>query len=498
MAIYLYNSLSGQKEKLETLEPGKVRFYACGPTVYNYFHIGNARMFVVFDTVRRYLEYRGYDVTFVQNFTDVDDRIISRAHELQKDVRYVADYYIQGYFEDADALGVHRANVHPRVTECIPDIIQFIADLIQSKHAYAVNGDVYFDTSTFEGYGKLSHQSVDDLRAGFRIEVNEEKDDPTDFALWKRAKPGEEYWDSPWGPGRPGWHIECSVMNKKYLGEQIDIHAGGRDLIFPHHENEIAQSEAHSGHQFARYWMHNGTLNINGEKMSKSLGNFIMTRDLLERRASRTIRFFLLSAHYRHPLNYTELAMDQADQALERIDRTLRNLEHRADGLRKYPEFLQRAGAEDDAGTLSGDSPAAQAALAVPATEGGIVDVQAEVDKVRQSFVAAMDDDFNTADGLAAIFEGVRVANTYMMQANVTLAGIALWTSLFQELLAVLGLLPNPASDLLEDDIMKRIEERNQARRMRDFKRADEIRDELLNHGILLEDTPSGTRWVRV
>lgn len=492
MAIFLYNSLSGRKEQLETLEPGKVRFYACGPTVYNYFHIGNARMFVVFDTVRRYLEYRGFDVKFVQNFTDVDDRIINRAHEMQKDVRYVADYYIQGYFEDADALGVRRANVHPRVTECIPDIIQFISDLIESKHAYAVNGDVYFDTSTFTGYGKLSHQSVEDLRAGFRIEVNEEKDDPTDFALWKKAKPGEEYWDSPWGPGRPGWHIECSVMNNKYLGEQIDIHAGGRDLIFPHHENEIAQSEAHSGHQFARYWMHNGTLNINGEKMSKSLGNFIMTRDLLAERNPRTIRFFLLSAHYRHPLNYTELAMDQAEQALDRIDRMMRNLEHRAEGIKSYPEFLQSGPDRDESTVQQG---AGDMGEQLHANE---MDVEVEVNKVRQSFVAAMDDDFNTADGMAAIFEGVRTANTYLTGSNVSLEGISLWLNLFQELLDVLGLAADKQEDLLEEDILQRIEERNQARRKRDFARADEIRDDLAKHGIVLEDTPQGTRWVRL
>lgn len=494
MAIYLYNSLSGQKEKLETIEPGKVRFYACGPTVYNYFHIGNARMFVVFDTVRRYLEYRGYQVKFVQNFTDVDDRIINRAHELQKDVRYVADYYIQGYFEDADALGVRRANVHPRVTECIADIIAFISDLIEEKHAYAVNGDVYFDTSTFPGYGKLSHQSVDDLRAGFRIEVNEEKDDPTDFALWKKAKPGEEFWDSPWGPGRPGWHIECSVMNNKYLGEQIDIHAGGRDLIFPHHENEIAQSEAHSGHQFARYWMHNGTLNINGEKMSKSLGNFIMTRDLLAQRDARTIRFFLLSAHYRHPLNYTELAMDQAEQALDRINRLLRNLQHRKEGLLAYPGFLKEGtGPKVEGGQLSSGEGAN-----LPITPKPSMRVEEEVSKVRHSFAAAMDDDFNTADGLAAIFEGVRAANTYLLGQAVVTEGIDLWRKLFEELLGVLGLLQTPQDDLLEEEILNLIEERNLARRLRNFARADEIRDNLVKNGIVLEDTPQGTRWLRV
>ncbi|MCF8566031.1 cysteine--tRNA ligase [Alicyclobacillus tolerans] len=474
MSIYLYNSLSGTKEELRTIEPGKVRFYACGPTVYNYFHLGNARMFVVFDTVRRYLEYRGYEVRFVQNFTDVDDRIIQRAQETGQDVREVADYYIDGYFEDADKLGIRRATVHPRVTECIDDIISFIADLIEKKHAYVANGNVYFDTSTFADYGKLSHQSLDEMRAGFRIEVHEEKDDPTDFALWKAAKPNEEYWDSPWGPGRPGWHIECSVMNDKYLGEQIDIHAGGRDLIFPHHENEIAQTEARTGHQFAHYWLHNGTLNINGEKMSKSLGNFIMTRDLLQRRSARTVRFFLLGAHYRHPLNYTEEAMDQSEQALERIDRALRNLSHRESALRSAQEFT----------ALS------------KGNEGGDDAVREQVEQSRQAFKRAMDDDFNTADGIAAIFDGVRLANTYLTGDRVTATGAGLWLDLLEELLSVLGLEPEEESqELVEADILERIEARNQARRRRDFAEADAIRDELVSHGIVLEDTAQGTRW---
>jgi cysteinyl-tRNA synthetase len=471
MAIRLYNTLTGRKEPLETLEPGKVRFYACGPTVYNYFHIGNARMFVVFDTVRRYLEYRGYEVRYVQNFTDVDDRIIQRANETGMDVRGVANMYIQAYFEDADALGIRRATVHPRVTECIDDIIRFIQDLIDQGHAYVRDGDVYFDTSSFPEYGKLSGQSLEDMRAGFRIEVNENKDDPTDFALWKSAKPGEEFWDSPWGPGRPGWHIECSVMSSKYLGEQIDIHAGGRDLVFPHHENEIAQSESHSGKVFARYWMHNGTLNINGEKMSKSLGNFIMTRDLLQRRPARAIRFFLLSAQYRHPLNYTEDAMDQAEQAIERIDRCLRNLQHRKDTLVGSANRPQSDDAEEQR----------QAAAAV-----------------RNQFIEAMDDDFNTADGISAIFEGVRLANTYLTRDEVSVAGIDTWSGLIEELLDVLGLKERSAEDTeLEENIAALIAERNEARKRRDFQRADEIRNYLLERGIVLEDTPQGTRWYR-
>ncbi|MCL6632896.1 MAG: cysteine--tRNA ligase [Alicyclobacillus herbarius] len=473
MAIWLYNSLTRTKERLETLEPGKVRFYACGPTVYNLFHIGNARMFVVFDMIRRYLEYRGYEVRYVQNFTDVDDRIIGRANELGIGVREVADTYIQAYFEDADRLGIRRANVHPRVTECIPEIIRFIEDLIANGHAYVVGGDVYFDTSSFPEYGKLSHQSIDEMQAGFRIEVNEQKRNPADFALWKAAKPHEEFWQSPWGPGRPGWHIECSVMNFIYLGEQIDIHAGGRDLIFPHHENEIAQSEAHNHKPFARYWLHNGTLNINGEKMSKSTGNFIMTRDLLEKRPALAIRFFLLSAQYRHPLNYTEEAMDQAEQALDRIRRCLRNLDHREQGLAELPQYLA-ANLPDDEDEVAGAA-----------------------DAVRSQFIQAMDDDFNSADGIAAIFEGVREANLYLEKDLVSAAGIRRWRAVLLELLDVLGLRPEETPDLLEADIAALLEERREARARRDFARADAIRDELAAQGIVIEDTPQGTRWYR-
>ncbi|WP_067928193.1 cysteine--tRNA ligase [Alicyclobacillus shizuokensis] len=473
MAIWLYNSLTRNKEPLETLEPGKVRFYACGPTVYNLFHIGNARMFVVFDMIRRYLEYRGYEVRYVQNFTDVDDRIIQRANELGIGVREVADTYIRAYFEDAERLGIRRASVHPRVTECIPEIIRFIEDLIVNGHAYVEGGDVYFDTSSFPEYGKLSHQSIDEMQAGFRIEVNEYKKNPADFALWKAAKPHEEFWDSPWGPGRPGWHIECSVMNYIYLGEQIDIHAGGRDLVFPHHENEIAQSEAHNHKPFARYWLHNGTLNINGEKMSKSTGNFIMTRDLLERRPALAIRFFLLSAQYRHPLNYTEEAMDQAEQALERIRRCLRNLNHREQGLADLPQYL---------------------AVNLPDDEA---EVAARADAVRSQFIRAMDDDFNSADGIAAIFEGVRQANLYLEQDLVSSAGIRRWRGVLKELLDVLGIAPDFGPELLEADIAALLEERREARARRDFARADAIRDQLAAMGVTIEDTPQGTRWYR-
>ncbi|QQE78548.1 cysteine--tRNA ligase [Alicyclobacillus sp. SO9] len=471
MGITLYNSMTRRKEELETIEPGKVRFYACGPTVYNLFHLGNARMFVVFDMIRRYLEYRGYEVKFVQNFTDVDDRIIQRANELKLGFREVANRYIAAYFEDADALGIERATVHPRVTECIPDIVSFVADLVDSGHAYERDGNVYFDASSFPEYGKLSGHSIAEVQSGFRIEVHEHKDDPADFALWKAAKPDEEYWESPWGPGRPGWHIECSVMNAKYLGEQIDIHAGGRDLIFPHHENEIAQTEAHFHKEFSRYWLHNGTLNINGEKMSKSTGNFIMTRDLLKQRPARAVRYYLLSAQYRNPLNFTEEGMDQAENALGRVDRSVKNLRHRVDGLRQQPHYLIEA--------LSPDKD--QVAL--------------QVASVRTAFTAAMDDDFNSADGIAAIFEGVRQANTYVEQQNATPEGLQLWIDTIEELMAVLGLHVESEVGMLEADILKLIEDRNEARARRDFQRADEIRDELQNNGIILEDTPQGTRW---
>lgn len=474
LSIQLYNSMSGTKEPLITIEPGKVRFYACGPTVYDLFHLGNARMFIVFDTIRRYLEYRGYEVRYVQNFTDVDDKIIARAIASGKAVRAVANENIDAYFQDADALGIRRAWVHPRVTECIPDIIAFVQELIDKGHAYARAGDVYFDTSTFPQYGKLSHQSVDDLRSGFRIEVQEVKDDPTDFALWKSAKPGEEYWDSPWGPGRPGWHIECSVMNRKYLGEQIDIHAGGRDLIFPHHENEIAQSEAYSGRVFARYWLHNGTLNINGEKMSKSLGNFVTARQLLGKRSGIGLRYYLLSAHYRHPLNYTEEGMDQAEQAMERFQTSLRNLQHRlrsGDALPAFARPLQESSGDDA--------------------------VRTSVDEVRQQFISAMDDDFNTADGITAIHEAARRANSYLVEATVTPVGLGLWHSVIEELMGALGLIVSgdkPSDDAGIDGL---VQARESARKRRDFAEADRIRDQLLEQGIVIEDTPQGPRWYR-
>lgn len=486
VAIQVYNTLTREKEQFETIEPGKVRFYACGPTVYDLFHLGNARMFVVFDTVRRYLEYRGYDVRYVQNFTDVDDKIINRANELGVGVREVANRNIEEYFLDATALGIRSASVHPRVTECIPEIIDFITDLLRAENAYEIGGTVYFDTGSFKDYGKLSHQVIDEMQAGFRIDVSEDKRHPTDFALWKAAKPGEESWVSPWGEGRPGWHIECSVMNYLFLGERIDIHGGGRDLMFPHHENEIAQSEAHSGETFARYWVHNGMININGEKMSKSLGNFVTARDLLQNHAGRAIRFYLLSAQYRRPLNYTEEAMVQAEQSNERIARAFLNLDHRSTSL-------------EDANDLLHENQVA----GVPEA------VRAEIDAVHDQFIAAMDDDFNTADGIAAVFEGVRRANSYLAGNEVSLAGIAHWRSLLQELVSVLGLpdaadVPMPLDEGVlaqqswsDAQVEEKVAQRDTARRNRDFTGSDALRDELAAVGVIIEDTPQGTRWRR-
>lgn len=467
MAIRIYNTLTRQKEEFVPQEPGKVRMYVCGPTVYNYFHIGNARPFLVFDVVRRYLEYRGFDVTYVQNFTDVDDKIIRVANEEGIHPQEVADRFVEAYYRDAELLGIRRADVHPRVTRHIRDIIGMIEQLVEKEYAYVVDGDVYFSTDRFPAYGKLSKQSVDDLMAGARIEISEKKRNPLDFALWKAAKPGEVSWPSPWGEGRPGWHIECSAMSKKYLGETLDIHAGGHDLIFPHHENEIAQSEAANGKIFARYWMHNGYININNEKMSKSLGNFVLVHDLLERWEPRAIRLFLLSAHYRNPINFSEGLMEQAEQGLERIDTALANLDHWIDAQEKAGPQKAEAGRKIDA------------------------------DKLRAKFVAAMDDDFNTADAIAAIFELVREANSYLRDGGADVAGAKTCRGVLAELVGLLGLLPDRERGELTEEVQRLIEERTVARMKRDFKRADEIRDRLLAMGIILEDTPQGVRWKR-
>lgn len=461
----LYNSLTRRKEAFVPLEEGKIRMYVCGPTVYNYFHIGNARPFLIFDTFRRYMEYRGYEVTYVQNFTDVDDKIIRRAQEEGLDSFEVSEKYIEEYFKDADALGIRRATYHPKVTETIPEIIAYVEKLIEKGNAYVSGGDVYYDTSTFETYGKLSGQSLEDLEAGARIEVNEQKRHPADFVLWKGKKPGEPSWPSPWGEGRPGWHIECSVMSTKFLGETIDIHAGGQDLIFPHHENEIAQSEAYSDKPFARYWMHNGYININNEKMSKSKGNFFTVRDILALYEPEVLRFFILSAQYRNPINFSEELIMQAANGLERLYNAKGNLLHAMETGETAP---------------------------LTVTE---VEILSGLRRHKEKFIEAMDDDLNTADGIAAIFELVRDLNTNL-QDSPTQAFAQSAYGLLMELAGVLGILGKEKGGL-EAEIEMLIEERQEARKTKNFAKSDEIRDKLKAMGIILEDTPQGVKWSR-
>lgn len=470
MGIRIYNDLTRRKEDFVPLEPGKVRFYNCGPTVYDYFHIGNARNFVVFDTVRRYLEYRGYEVTFVQNFTDIDDRMIKRARERGISVAELAEEMIQAYFADAGALGVRRADVHPRATELIEDQIAMIQQLIDKGHAYVVDGgDVYFRVTSKSDYGKLSHKNLEELVAGAseRVDPDDRKEHPFDFALWKGQKPGEPAWPAPWGAGRPGWHIECSAMARKYLGDTIDIHAGGEDLTFPHHENEIAQSESVTGKPFARYWMHNAHLMIDGAKMSKSLGNFFTVRDILKRYDGEVIRMFLLSAHYRTQLSFSDQLVEETKRALERLYNTVTNLEHLA---RTAPRA-----------TLT---PEEEALLG-------------ELSQARDRFIEAMDDDFNTAEGLAVIFELSRELNSKVRPgASAALAEGGL--ALLRELAGVLGLLQRQAApDELDAEIEALIAARQEARKARNFAEADRIRDQLKAMGIILEDTPQGVRWRR-
>ena len=465
MSIKIYNTLTREKEVFEPLEQGKVKMYVCGPTVYNYIHIGNARPAIVFDAVRRYLEYRNYDVDYVLNFTDVDDKIINRAHELGESVSDVANRYIDAYLEDVKALGVKEATHNPRVTNVMDDIIEFIRQLIEKDFAYELHGDVYFKPRAFDGYGKLSHQSLDELRSGARIQVDLEKQDPLDFALWKHAKEKEIAWDSPWGKGRPGWHIECSAMAKKYLGETIDIHAGGQDLAFPHHENEIAQSEALSGKTFANYWMHNGYININNEKMSKSLGNFVLARDLINHYRPEVIRFFMLSVHYRNPINFSEELLEAADNSLSRIETTIRNLGHRkatsADFGTKETEWLTT--------------------------------IQTYITQ----FETAMDDDFNTANAISILFDLAKEANTYLQEKQTSVQVITSFEETLSTILDVLGIDIQTETELLDEDIQQMIEERDEARKNRDFARADEIRDKLTDMNIILEDTAQGVRWKR-
>lgn len=468
--IKIYNTLSGKKEEFQTIEPGKVRMYVCGPTVYNLIHIGNARPMIVFDTVRRYMEYKGYEVNYVSNFTDVDDKIIKKAIEEGVEASVISERYIEECRKDMEALHVKPATTHPLATQEICGMLDMIGELIEKGYAYpAADGTVYFRTRSFKGYGKLSHKNLDDLQGGNRsllVSGEDQKEDPLDFVLWKPKKDGEPYWESPWCNGRPGWHIECSVMSKKYLGDEIDIHAGGEDLVFPHHENEIAQSEAANGKTFARYWMHNAFLNIDNRKMSKSLGNFFTVRDIAEKYDLQVLRFFMLSAHYRSQLNFSEQLMEAAKNGLDRIVTAAQNLVFQT----------EHAGAEE-----------------LTETEKGLLQ-QAQVYTDR--FEEAMDDDFNTADAISVIFELVKFCNTNADQ-NSSRAFLQELHGRLSALCDICGLLVERKSEMLDEQIERLIEERQTARREKNFKRADEIRELLAQKGILLEDTREGVKWKR-
>ena len=462
--IKVYNTLNKKKEEFISLTPGEVKMYVCGPTVYNFFHIGNGRTFIVFDTIRRYFEYRGFKVDFVQNFTDIDDKMIKKANEEGTTVKKIGDTYIKEYYQDADALNIERATVNPRATEFIGEIIKFVKGLVDKGYAYEVDGDVYFSTKKFQGYGKLSGQNIEDLQSGARISVDERKKDPMDFAIWKAQKPGEPAWNSPWGMGRPGWHIECSCMAKKLLGETIDIHAGGSDLKFPHHENEIAQSEALTGEPFARYWLHSAFVNVNNEKMSKSLNNFFTAREILERYDADVIRFLMLSAHYRQQLNFSEDLLESAKASVERIYNAIGNLENLID------EVSREEMNEEEKAYLE------------------------SLNQYKEKYIEKMDDDFNTADAITAIFDLIKDTNTNItIDSSKELAQKAL--ELIRELGAPLGMFQKSTKGNLAEEIEALIAKRQQARKDRDFALADKIRDELKDRGIVLEDTPQGVRW---
>ncbi len=466
----IYNTLSKRKEEFEPHEPGKVSMYVCGPTVYNLIHIGNARPMIVFDTVRRYMEYKGWQVNYVSNFTDVDDKIIKKAQEEGVDSSVISERYIEECKKDMKALNVMPATIHPKATQEIDGMIEMISTLLKKGYAYtAEDGTVYFKTRSFKEYGKLSHKNLDDLRGGNRsllVSGEDQKEDPLDFVLWKPKKEGEPYWESPWCEGRPGWHIECSVMSKKYLGDEIDIHAGGEDLIFPHHENEIAQSEAANDKTFARYWMHNGFLNIDNKKMSKSAGNFFTVRDIGEKYDLQVLRFFMLSAHYRSPLNFSAELMEAAKNGYERIVTSVSNLNY----------LLEKA---------QGDVPGAEEEKAMEEAKGFV-----------QKFEAAMEDDFNTADAVSAIFELVKFANT-----NVTEQSSRAFVKALKEEIVMLsdicGLIVEKADEILDSEIEALIQERQEARKAKNFARADEIRNLLSEQGIILEDTREGVKWKR-
>lgn len=462
--IKVYNTLTNEKEEFKTLKPNEVSMYVCGPTVYNYIHIGNARSTIAFDTIRRYLEYRGYHVNYVSNFTDVDDKIIKASQEDNLSVNELTQKFIEAFYEDTDALNVQRATMNPRVMDNMDEIIEFVAALIEKGYAYPAQGDVYFRTRKFQEYGKLSGQSIDDLELGASSRVNDndqdKKEDPLDFALWKAAKSEEISWQSPWGNGRPGWHIECSVMATKYLGETIDIHAGGQDLEFPHHENEIAQSEAKTGKKFANYWLHNGfvTIGENDEKMSKSLGNFVTVHDLLKEVDPKVIRFFIATTQYRRPIQYSQKNLDEANNNLKKLKTAYENLEYRMTN----------------------------------ALEG--TDDESDLQAIKDKFIEAMDDDFNVQNGIAVVYELAKKMNLYSEKETVFAGTIQKMISLYNQMLSIFGI-EFGKKEFLDDEIEALIAERNEARKNKNFERSDEIRDQLQEMGIILEDTAQGTRW---
>ena len=462
----IYNTMTRKKEEFVPIDKNEVKIYACGPTVYNYIHIGNARPLCVFDVLRRYLEYRGYNVKFVQNFTDIDDKIIKRANEEGVSYDKISEKYIKEFWTDADGLNFKHATVHPKATENIDEIINIIQTLMDKGYAYEAGGDVYFRTLKFKEYGKLSHQPIEDLESGARIAIGEVKEDPLDFALWKGAKPGEPYWDSPWGKGRPGWHIECSAMNRKYLGNTIDIHCGGKDLVFPHHENEIAQSECANGCTFAKYWMHNGYINVDNVKMSKSLGNFKTVREIADVYGYEVIRYFLISAHYRSPINYNIEIIEQCKSALERLYTCRDSLDFALKNAQNEP-----CGNEDNLIAL--------------------------FESRKNEFITAMDDDLNTADGIAALFELTKDINTHILSKNVSKSVCEKAAQIFDEICDVLGLLYNRKNNDVGGDIEALIEKREEARKNKDWAAADKIRDDLKAQGIILKDTPQGVTWTK-
>ncbi|MCR4426419.1 MAG: cysteine--tRNA ligase [Firmicutes bacterium] len=514
MAIRIYNTLTRRKEEFVPLAPGKVGIYSCGPTVYDYFHIGNARAFVVPDVIRRYLEYRGYDVTLVQNITDIEDKIIRRAAERGVSTQEIVDEYTQAFYLDRDALGIRPPNIQPRATEHVRDIIKMIEVLIERGLAYASGGDVYYDVSEFREYGKLSNQNLDDLKAGARAEVGESKDAPLDFALWKAAKPGEPAWESPWGPGRPGWHIECSVMSSKYLGETFDIHTGGVDLVFPHHENEIAQSEGASGKPFVRYWVHNGYVNIDGQRMGKSLGNFKTVRDILKQYPGRVVRYFLIANHYRKPINFSDEELGMCARALSRLEDAVANAAHAAGLNLGNLDAVRAAAGGADAGVLAG-GPGSEPADSTSGAKG----LERAVEDARKLFEESMDDDFNTAGAMAALHDLATGINTYVNEKmpgdpeHVGRAAVARAVLAMLQLGNVIGVLEPEAfaqaiggsgasatcaderSGLVSSLIDLLIEVRTEARASKHYSMSDKIRDRLGELGVIIEDTRDGVRW---